>query len=222
MEQEPNATKFDLGEVVVTPQAAAYLAEQGLTADTFLRLHAAGRWNEVFESDNNLSLSRSERLFLRAWYHTPLGKHLWIVTDSARTVVMLPSVCEYCGNDLLWPTLDQSICFCSEDCFKDRIRSSEDLGFLYFFEAIGADRIAIGWARDVELTLAEVRAAIPCQVEALKELVGTRFDERELHLRFAPLNINPDGTPEAPRDWFHAAPELRAYINGISVARPWE
>lgn len=222
MEQEHSATKFDLGELLVAPEATAYLAEQGLTADTFVRLHAAGRWNEVFESDNNLSLSRAEGMFLRAWYHTPLGKHVWVITDSARTVVTLPSVCEYCGNDLLWPTLDPSTRFCSEDCFKDQIRSTEGLGFIYFFEAIGADRIAIGWARDVELSLAEVRAAIPYQVEALKELVGTRVDERDLHVRFAPFNINPDWRREAPREWFHADPELRAYINSIRSEQPWE
>ena len=75
-------------------------------------------------------------------------------------------------------------------------------GFIYLVEAVGADRIKIGWtAASPRRRLAELQVCSPFPLDLIGAMRGSRLDERRLHRTF-----------EADRiigEWFAATPTLR-------------
>ncbi len=84
------ATKFSLGQTVMTRNAASVLP--GSAVQTALRRHAAGDWGEVSPEDaaeNELSLRKGFRLL--SVYRAGDTK-FWVITEADRsaTTVLLP------------------------------------------------------------------------------------------------------------------------------------
>ncbi len=85
-----NATKFPLGQIVITANAHAQLDSQAVN-EALIR-HASGDWGQVCEEDrqeNELSLREGYRLL--SVYGTG-DKRFWIITEADRSVttVLMP------------------------------------------------------------------------------------------------------------------------------------
>ena len=85
------ATKFPLGQTVITPSALETLHADDVQAA--IRRHAAGDWGELDEHDrkeNELSLRAGFRLL--SVYHSSAGEKFWIITEADRSVttVLMP------------------------------------------------------------------------------------------------------------------------------------
>lgn len=85
------AAKFQLGQIVATPNALAQVTQE----DTIIALHrhVTGDWGEVDEHDrqeNELSLREGYRLL--SAYHATNGTKFWIITEADRSVttILLP------------------------------------------------------------------------------------------------------------------------------------
>jgi ubiquinone/menaquinone biosynthesis C-methylase UbiE len=94
--REHAATRlFDLGETLVSRDAAAALAAHELAADAFFARHASGDWGEVEEFDrasNMFALARGvTRFMIQSFYPLPGGELLMVMTtpDRARTGMLL-------------------------------------------------------------------------------------------------------------------------------------
>jgi hypothetical protein len=87
------ATKFPLGRVVTTPNAANEVAQPTLLAA--LARHANGDWGEVHADDvgaNDRALKAGDRL-LSVYPITPeSSERFWIITEADRssTTILLP------------------------------------------------------------------------------------------------------------------------------------
>ena len=84
-------TKFPLGQVVITRNAADVLSEQDVRQA--LHRHAVGDWGDLDDEDireNELSLQRGYRLL--SAYHASNGTKFWIITEADRsaTTILLP------------------------------------------------------------------------------------------------------------------------------------
>lgn len=84
------ATKFPLGQIVITANANAQLDSQAVSEG--LSRHASGDWGEVCEADreeNELSLREGFRLL--SVYGIGQGR-FWIITEADRSVttVLMP------------------------------------------------------------------------------------------------------------------------------------
>jgi hypothetical protein len=82
---------FALGQIVATPGAMKYDAEQ---LSICLMRHARGDWGDLDAEDiaaNDSALQYGSRLF--SSYDMPDGKKLWIITEWDRSVTtfLLPS-----------------------------------------------------------------------------------------------------------------------------------
>jgi hypothetical protein len=90
----PSSTlKFPLGNLFITPGAAAALERSGQTPLSFLSRHAAGDWGDVDADDwraNDQSLTDGTRLV--SAYRTIRGEKLWVITecDRSATTLLLP------------------------------------------------------------------------------------------------------------------------------------
>lgn len=82
----------------------------------------------------------------------------------------------------------------------------ERSGHVYFVEAIGSDRIKIGFTTKFERRMKALRTGCPFPIVLLHSEPGTLRDERATHRRFATSVAVPGS------EWFHATPELRAYV----------
>jgi len=81
-------------------------------------------------------------------------------------------------------------------------------GLVYFVEALGAERIKIGFTRGkVAARMDSLRNGCPFPLGVLKTVPGTTLDERRLHRKFVALR--------EVGEWFFAAPALRKYIGGL-------
>ena len=85
------ATKFPLGQVVMTRNAAETLPQEDVLKA--LSRHAEGDWGDVDEQDrgeNEISLKDGYRLL--SVYHAKDGTKFWIITEADRsaTTVLLP------------------------------------------------------------------------------------------------------------------------------------
>lgn len=83
--------KFDLGQLVATPNALANLNPEDVAAA--VRRHLTGDWGELDEHDrleNESALTNGSRLF--SAYRNRGGTKFWIITESDRSVttVLLP------------------------------------------------------------------------------------------------------------------------------------
>ena len=91
--------KFQLGQILATPQALQALQESGQTPDFFLAKHVRGDWGEVCDEDkmlNDQALVDGSRLL--SAYQTLKGTKIWIITEAADdggrracSTILLPS-----------------------------------------------------------------------------------------------------------------------------------
>jgi hypothetical protein len=75
--------KFDLGQVVATPEALRVLEESGQSPGFFLDQHVQGSWGEVDAEDkraNDQALVDGSRLL--SAYRTLKGERIWIITEA--------------------------------------------------------------------------------------------------------------------------------------------
>ncbi len=75
--------KFDLGQVVATPEALRLLEESGHSPGFFLEQHVQGSWGEVNAEDkrlNDQALVDGSRLL--SAYRTLKGERIWIITEA--------------------------------------------------------------------------------------------------------------------------------------------
>lgn len=78
-------------------------------------------------------------------------------------------------------------------------------GRVYFVR--GGDFLKIGWSRDVDGRIGDLRASGPTQLTLLGSIAGTRDDERALHERFAEIRHH--------GEWFRAEPELLDFVASV-------
>jgi hypothetical protein len=84
-------SRFPLGRVVITANAARHLSQAEILAA--LRRHGLGDWGDTHPEDegqNDLALRNGERLF--SVYHSGSGQTFWIITewDRSASTVLLP------------------------------------------------------------------------------------------------------------------------------------
>ena len=75
--------KFDLGQVVATPEALRVLEESGQSPAFFLDQHVQGSWGIVDAEDkrlNDQALLDGSRLL--SAYRTLKGERIWIITEA--------------------------------------------------------------------------------------------------------------------------------------------
>jgi hypothetical protein len=86
-----SAAKFQLGQIVATPNALNHLTQDDIRSGIIR--HQSGDWGDLDEDDrkeNDLSLERGTRLL--SVYHASNGVTFWIITeaDKSSTTVLLP------------------------------------------------------------------------------------------------------------------------------------
>ena len=82
---------------------------------------------------------------------------------------------------------------------------------IYFVEAVGADRIKIGFTDgEPEKRLAALATSSPFPMRLLCLIPGAVQSERDLHEAFADSRRN--------REWFAATPSLRAFITNVAAS----
>lgn len=91
-----NKSKFELGKLVITPNAHRLLSKHYLQADMFIAKHIVGDWGDLAEEDkktNDDALLNNGQLF--SSYRLPDDNMLLVVTEENRSVttVLLPSDC---------------------------------------------------------------------------------------------------------------------------------
>jgi hypothetical protein len=77
------SAKFQLGEIVATPDALEALAVAGQAPIDFLRRHVSGDWGEIDGDDkalNDEALNDGSRLL--SAYTTTSGTKIWIITEA--------------------------------------------------------------------------------------------------------------------------------------------
>lgn len=77
-------------------------------------------------------------------------------------------------------------------------------GYVYFVQ--GGDRVKIGWSRNVDLRVSQLRTAAADDLVLLGSMPGDRAEERAMQARFAALHIR--------GEWFRADA-------GLLAAIPW-
>jgi hypothetical protein len=85
--------RFQLGQVVATPEALAVLHRADQMPEEFLSRHRAGDWGEVSQEDrmeNEVSVLNGYRIL--SVYLTRLGETVWILTEADRSIstILLP------------------------------------------------------------------------------------------------------------------------------------
>ena len=86
-----NPPKFDLGQLVATPNALAHVSPEEI--QVALSRHLSGDWGDCCPDDkaaNDAALLEGSRLF--SVYHTANQTKFWIITewDRSVTTVLLP------------------------------------------------------------------------------------------------------------------------------------
>ncbi|MFN8495705.1 MAG: hypothetical protein U0350_49390 [Caldilineaceae bacterium] len=93
---EQSRSRFPLGQVLMTPDAIAALAEANQWWMTLLACHAAGDWGNLPEEDrraNERTLKQGGRLF--SAYTLSTGQRLWVITEADRSATTLLLPAEY-------------------------------------------------------------------------------------------------------------------------------
>ena len=82
--------KFNVGEIVVTPAAAAILERNSLTVAALLARHQAGDWGEVSEQTRMVNeRGVGEQFNLQSIYVLGSGERLSVVTHGDRSLTMI-------------------------------------------------------------------------------------------------------------------------------------
>ena len=88
-------------------------------------------------------------------------------------------------------------------------RKEKKIGLVYFIEAIGVDRIKIGYSDNPDKRLKQLLTGSPLTLELRATMPGSLTTERELHQRFAHLRIE--------NEWFQYTDEIRQYISANCI-----
>ena len=91
MERDKGRPSFDLGQIVITPNAMNQLDDDAVIEG--LRRHAVSDWGDLCEEDreaNNRALYEGTRLL--SAYKSKAGLKYWIITEADRsaTTILLP------------------------------------------------------------------------------------------------------------------------------------
>jgi hypothetical protein len=82
--------KFEVGDVLVTPTAAAALDAQGRTVSDLLARHQAGDWGDVSDQVRMVNeRGLTEQFNLQSTYVLDGGQRLVVVTNRERTLTMI-------------------------------------------------------------------------------------------------------------------------------------
>jgi len=86
-------------------------------------------------------------------------------------------------------------------------------GLIYFAEAIGADRIKIGFTsrNSARARVSSLQTGCPFPIRLLGHIVGTMATETHLHDKFGSFRVMPNA------EWFHATAPLRDFIGRVAV-----
>lgn len=82
--------RFQLGQVVATPDALEALEQTQVRAAEFLNRHMAGDWGELGEEDkaeNELSVEKGFRIL--SAYTLSTGTKIYVITEADRSVTTL-------------------------------------------------------------------------------------------------------------------------------------
>jgi hypothetical protein len=83
-------------------------------------------------------------------------------------------------------------------------------GVVYFVEAVGADRIKIGFtSAGLAGRIEDLQVGCPFPIKPLVSFAGTLRTERDLHAKFAAARVF------AGSEWFHATAALRAFVDAL-------
>ena len=83
-------TKFDAGEVVVTPAASAALEAHGQKVDDLLARHQAGDWGDVSHQVRAVNeRGLAEQFNLQSVYTVGSGERVVVVTNRERSLTMV-------------------------------------------------------------------------------------------------------------------------------------
>ncbi len=90
-------------------------------------------------------------------------------------------------------------------------------GTVYFIEAIGTDRVKIGYtsSQTAEARLRDLQTAAPFELRLLAALSGSLAVERYLHRRFASERILPCA------EWFHLRGDLATFLDRVRREGRW-
>ena len=83
-------------------------------------------------------------------------------------------------------------------------RKEKKIGFVYFIEAVGVDRIKIGYSDNPEQRIKQLLTGSAVSLEMRATMPGSQTTEKELHQRFAHLRIE--------NEWFNFTDEIRQYM----------
>jgi hypothetical protein len=83
-------TKFEVGQIVVTPAASAALEADGQHLADLLAKHQSGDWGQVSDQVRGINeRGLVEQFNLQSVYVVPSGQRLVVVTNRDRTVTMV-------------------------------------------------------------------------------------------------------------------------------------
>ncbi|MCH8922255.1 MAG: hypothetical protein IIA67_03780 [Planctomycetes bacterium] len=81
---------FELGKLVVTPNAAEVMANSGSSSDEVLARHAQGDWGEVSEQEREINeRGLSEQFNLVSNYRMSDGQFITVFTKADRSMTMI-------------------------------------------------------------------------------------------------------------------------------------
>ncbi|ESQ10959.1 MAG: GIY-YIG nuclease family protein [Thiohalocapsa sp. PB-PSB1] len=88
-------------------------------------------------------------------------------------------------------------------------RVSEGVGYVYFIEAIGLDRVKIGYSDNPEKRLKQLSTGSPVSLSIYARVPGNQVMEKEIYQRFLHLRVE--------NEWFHFTNEIKEYIEANSI-----
>lgn len=89
-------------------------------------------------------------------------------------------------------------------------------GTVYFIEAVGSDRVKIGWtAATPQKRMAEIQTSSPFELRLVASAKGSLAIEAGLHARFEESRVM------RCAEWFHATPELHGLIAHVRSTGDW-
>lgn len=98
----------------------------------------------------------------------------------------------------------------------DERHQANIIGRVYFVEAVGCDRIKIGWTSKLDGSrLRELQTSSPFPLVEITSLAAPMTRERSLHKRYATSRVQPT------TEWFHRTPRLTRLIDFVSEHRRW-
>lgn len=92
------------------------------------------------------------------------------------------------------------------DDWAARQTSGPKRGVVYFLEAVGTDRVKIGWSTALASRLPSIRCGCPVELRLLGTINGVFEDEGRTHALFAEARIWPNA------EWFRLSPAILHHI----------